>query len=459
MTKAKYILLFVMVAMLILVFPSISNATDDATEPVVEYTRTITGNDGSITINLTGLTLDESKAYSFALTTRGGTPETWHTLTEYTTNTAQVNLSSATSDIVAVLKVTDTGVLYIKDNSDDSYVVNGLQINLKLPLLQAIPYRIGGNSWNHIEILPGLYGSIGDTRNYNSGNTYYKVEKVTDREFVEAFLENNKDTSTLEELLPIVPDTGYSTDHDVAEDEVEDGLYIVWVRLTGEGCKNVNGAIIYDGLPDATTVGEYIEGLDLEKPTVQSIAVTSPQSGTYKTGQTVKITVTFSENITGETVPTLKIKFGTSEERTVTNGTISGKTIVYSYNIVDGDKGQLAVTGYAGGAIKDAAGNDAVISSKVISGNTIKANVEGTTTNNTQNQDKETNDGTTGDKGTGTTENKNENKKEETKNDGTQATGKIPHAGVEIGIVFIMLVVVIAGVVVYTRYNKMKDIL
>ena len=170
-----------------------------------------------------------------------------------------------------------------------------------------------------------------------------------------------------------------------------DGLYLLWVKRTGENCKEVYSCIVHDGLKEATRVEQYIAGLDVEKPTVQSIAVTSPESGTYKTGQTVKITVTFSEKITGETVPTLKIKFGTSEERTVTNGTISENEIVYSYNIVDGDKGQLAVTGYAGGKIKDAAGNDAVISSKVVSGNTIKANVEGTTNNNTQNHTQDRN--------------------------------------------------------------------
>ena len=113
---------------------------------------------------------------------------------------------------------------------------------------------------------------------------------------------------------------------------------------------------------------------DVTKPTVNTIAVTSPTTGTYKSGQKVKITVTFSENITGSTVPTLKIRFGTSEERSITKGTVSGSTIVYEYTIVDGDKGQLAVTGYAGGTIKDAAGNDATISSKTLSGYTIKAN-------------------------------------------------------------------------------------
>ena len=441
MTKVKYFMIILSTIFLLMILPNVAQAT-------VEYTRTIMGNDGSITINLTGIELDETKAYSFALTTKGGTPETWHTLTEYTTNTAKVNLSSATSDIVDVLKVTDTGVLYLKDNSDDSYVVNALQVDLKLPYLQAIPYKIGNNGWYSIE--PKLYGSIGNFYASLEDNVYYKLEKVNNKEFVETFLKNNKSITGLEELLPEPPESGYAQNgyFNVSKD---DGLYIIWITLTGDNCKTVRGAIIHDGKPDATTVEEYLEGVDLEGPTVSSIAVTSPESGTYKTGQTVKITVTFNEDITGTTVPTLKIKFGTSEERTVTNGTISGKTIVYSYNIVAGDVGQLAVTGYSGGTIKDSSGNDATISLKTISGNTIKANVEGTDTNNTENQDKTNNEGT------GNSNNGNNNSGAGNE-DKTTAPTEIPKAGTGIAIALSLVAILAVAMILRSKYNKLKDI-
>jgi len=136
-----------------------------------------------------------------------------------------------------------------------------------------------------------------------------------------------------------------------------------------------------------------------------------------------------------------------------TNGTITGKTIVYSYNIVDEDKGQLAVTEYAGGTIKDAAGNDAIIETKLVSGNTIKANEEGITNNNTENQDEET---TTGDETEGTTT--GDETTEETPNDETTAPNDIPKAGAGIGIILAIIAIIIAGIVVYSRYSKMKDI-
>lgn len=399
MMKVKYLIMLLVTVAFMLLIPNISSAA-------VEYTRTIPSNEGTIKINFTGLELDPMKAYEFALVRQGGTPENWFSIDDgYTTSEATVTLNSATSKIVEVLKTTDTGFIYIreKDNATGTYVLQAQQVNLKLPYLQSLSY-----SKNNIyyDIANMIYGSIGNEyTNIGADYTYAKWEKVTNEDLVEKFLSiknNNNNITELEGDLPNPPTTGYTTDRSPNYTDKNDGLYLLWVKRTGGNCKDIYSCIVHDGLPEATKLEQYIKGLDVEKPTVNSIAVTSPVSGTYKTGQTVKITVRFSEVITGETVPTLKIKFGTSEERTVTNGTITENKIVYSYNILDGDKGQLAVTGYSGGTIKDAAGNDAVITSKTVSGYTIKANVEGTTTNNTQNQDQTNNE---------------ENKNEETNKD------------------------------------------
>ena len=158
---------------------------------------------------------------------------------------------------------------------------------------------------------------------------------------------------------------------------------------------------------------------DTVKPTVESIAVVSPKTGTYEVGQIIKIDVTFSEKITGDKVPTLKIKFGTGEERSISNGKINGNKIEYTYTIVKGDQGKLAVTGYTGGTIKDLAGNDATISSKAISGNTITA---------------------------------------DTKEDKSTANQDYHKAGLEIGIILTIIALAVTSVVVYSRYKKMRDI-
>jgi len=232
----------------------------------VEYTRVISSGDGSITIKLTGITLEvnANKSYSYALTEQGGAPTTWHNVTEYTANTAEVLLNSATNDIVEVLKATDKGLLYIKDNTDNSYVVDGLTVDLKLPYLQAIPYS--GESYYNIG---SLYGSLGT--NYLGKNTHYKWTKVTDRNFIEKFLaikNSSGDITELEGYLPSVPQNGYDTGKTIYyNSKYSDGLYILWVKLKGDDCKTVVGAIIHDGLPAANKLEDYLASEPTSTPT------------------------------------------------------------------------------------------------------------------------------------------------------------------------------------------------
>ena len=104
MKNVKYVVITAIMMLLLFLIPNISKAT-------VEYTRTIPGNDGSIILNLTGLTLDENKNYSFTLLKGKGdlSTATWNNLIDFTSSTAKVTLSSGTKAIVDVLKVTDKG--------------------------------------------------------------------------------------------------------------------------------------------------------------------------------------------------------------------------------------------------------------------------------------------------------------------------------------------------------------
>lgn len=204
------------------------------------------------------------------------------------------------------------------------------------------------------------------------------------------------------------------------------------------------------------------------------------EDGTYNTPQTVKINVYFNEGIKGSTTPTLKIKFGDSPERTLTNGTIKNTGahfIEYSYNIQDTDKGQLQTVSFSGGNITDQKGNKAVLSCPVLSGSTtIKANTKATTTNNTANQnttnnntDKTNSDKNNADKNdsnnsttnkptntgsTGTTNNTSSTNKKDT----TVASGKIPQTGVGIGLTLLIVAVFSISILAYSKYKKLKDI-
>ena len=238
-------------------------------------------------------------------------------------------------------------------------------------------------------------------------------------------------------------------------------------------------------------------------PKVNSIQVVSPNAGTYKSPQTIQIAVYFSEKITGTTVPTLTIRFGTGTERKVTNGVIKdyhyydeGKCIIYSYNIQNDDEGQLQTVSLTGGTIKDAKGNDAQLSCPIISGNAIVANKTGIVTNNTENQDK-TNNTEDKDKNNNSANDKDDDNKSDTpsstdktntsnnKNDETNkqsgtsttnqpssstnkpSTGKVDptvankvlsYTGKSTVIVALIALIVVASIVAFKKYRKYKDI-
>ena len=104
--------------------------------------------------------------------------------------------------------------------------------------------------------------------------------------------------------MPTNPTEGYTKNNEAEYTEKNDALYLLWVKRTGQNCKDVFSCIVHDGLPEATTVVEYTTPA-IEGPTVESIYVASQNSGTYNISQTVKINVKFSEEITGTTVPTI----------------------------------------------------------------------------------------------------------------------------------------------------------
>ena len=356
-----------------------------------------------------------------------------------------------------VLKETDTGLLYIKDNSNYSYVIRDMEVNLKLPYLKAVNYTCFG------------YYAVGTT--YGISNGLYKYVKIEDRNFVEKYLNvknSNGDITTLEDYLPDVPSSGYSSGRAfISYHGKDDGLYLLWIKLSGYPYKDIYGCIIHDGLPEATSLGEYIQGLDLEAPTVRSIKVISPDSGTYSIPQTIKLGVYFSEQIKGSTTPTLKVKFGDSDERSLTNGTIinTGDTtscIEYTYNVQDGDIGQLQTVSLTGGNITDESDNVAVLSCPVLIGNiTIKANVE--ETNNTENQDntnEQNTDNSAENKEMETTTNKSTdtNNTSESKEDTTTIKGKLPQTGVDYKIIVVMTIVAVLTTVLYVKYKNISDI-
>ena len=440
MRNVKYFAITLFLAIVLFFIPNISKA---AAGTDVVATKIIENTDGSVEFKLTNINVTEDHQYTWGAskTTKAENVTKWYTLSTYDTSkkTAVVNFNVGKYE--ELLRTTDNAWIFIKDN-EETYIVEGLKVDLKLPVLKAF-YLTEDKTTTDFRSF-----SISPTKIYGISNYYYKFEKITNKNIISAYqdaIAKNHDLSTISSLATLsdAPESGWkaiegnygSSGQYINPKPTEQGLYYIWVKAQDSDSKAVIGYNLYYA--------------DAQGPLVKSIEVISPASGTYKTSQTIKIRVYFDEIITGTSVPTLKIKFGDSAERSLTNGTISGRYIEYSYNIKDNDKGQLATVSLNGGKIKDASGNDAKLSCPIISGNTIKANVDGTTTNNTENQDKTNNSSTTSPgKSSSSTNGKDE----------TTAKGKIPYTGISYSIIIAIVILLVGGIIAKAKYNDLKDI-
>ena len=163
----------------------------------------------------------------------------------------------------------------------------------------------------------------------------------------------------------------------VALDESDtDGIAISADKLSLNG-----GAIRDEAGNDATLThdalaadsGHKVDGSDTVAPTVSSIAVTSfpGDDNTYGTGDTIRIAVTFSEDVTVTGTPQLELEFydqGSSNKLAdYSSSNSSGANVVFEYTVAVGDSASdgLAIEAdkltLNGGTIQDPSGNDAVL--------------------------------------------------------------------------------------------------
>lgn len=475
MRKTKYLIMSLLVGIISFMFPTMVNATNTfTTTNGIQVKKVVTGfSNGSIELKVSNIELSSEGNYEWGISKSSSINSStkWYVLGDINASKkiASINLTVQDKNILALLRETNTAYLFIKDTkstddtTDDTLIIDALQVDLTLPPLYAFDcciwldsyYIIGGN----LSIVDQWVGAT-----YNIKNAYYKFEKITDETLVTDYKQALLDGTSLSEVFSIdkstvenienwtacTRDSNYPfTKIDKSKIPTDQGAYYLWIKAKDADSKTVYGCLIVN--------------IDADGPTVEKMYVSSPESGTYKTGQTVKIRVAFSEPITGSTVPTLKIKFGDSAIREVLNGTIvnSGNGdyywqhyIEYSYDIQDSDKGQLATVELTGGNIKDSSNNDAVLSCPIITGNTIKANVEGTTTNNTGNQDKSNNQ-------TPPNSNTQNEQKAETQNekqDNTVAPGTIPYTGGTFFVILTVLGITAVAIYVYKRNNDLKGI-
>ena len=135
---------------------------------------------------------------------------------------------------------------------------------------------------------------------------------------------------------------------------------------------------------------------DITPPALKSLMIAHSSAFKYDEGTNyylvsaginIAIKATFEEDIYGETAPTLTIKCGNGEKIQLTNGSIQGKYIIYTYTIKDKDKGIISAVSMTGGDIEDESGNKVekytcpeLATSYIVGKNYVYANGKGSAT-------------------------------------------------------------------------------
>ena len=236
---------------------------------------------------------------------------------------------------------------------------------------------------------------------------------------------------------------------------------------------------------DESNVGD-----DITPPYVKSILV--PHSSVYgyydsnsttyivPSGKVLIINVNFSENILATEIPKLTIRFGSGSNIELTEGTVSGSTVAYTYTIAKNDVGTMAAVSLEGGNITDEAGNAATLSCpklEVSIGSNYYIYANGTAVdiedgnnnkdNDNSNDNKENNNVENANNGSQAEQNGNNANQEEKnndqannnkENDSTIKVGGLPRTGVGIFGFFIFMLLVIGAIFVYVKYRNLRDI-
>ena len=140
--------------------------------------------------------------------------------------------------------------------------------------------------------------------------------------------------------------------------------------LVAGALMGILGLFAFDGMPPVSAQA------DTTAPTISSVAITSDtgdndsyfdDDGVYGIGDAIKVTVTFSENVTVTGAPKLELDIG-GTAKSAGYDSVDGSAAVFSYTVTEGDSDDDGVAISAdkltlnGGAIKDASDNDADLS-------------------------------------------------------------------------------------------------
>lgn len=429
MKKIKFIIIAFILATAIFLIPNISNAA-------IEVKKERYANNGSAKYTFTGLTLDTTHEYEFGFTkTPAAKVEKWNLITNYTENSAVIDITAASRAFTDVIIAVDTGYITIKDKTTDTVILQPYGIDLSIPYLNITNYTVINNGK---EFKWGMENNI-QINFWHRDNSvaYYQYEKITDEKVINKYKEiksKNGDYNTLQPLLKTTAPTtnwkvwdewrcsaniGQSTDtgYGYPQETInvpDSGLYYMWIYLAGtSGVRNLYGYILVDNL----------------QPEIALDTISLPKTKEVELGKTLTLTPTFSpENTTN------KIVTWTSSDESVATVDNAGK-------ITPKKIGSTIITVTSKDGNKKATCTVTVVKASE-NNNDNNGNV-----NNNNNSNNNTNNNA-----------KPNNQKPQTPNDDTTAPGTIPQTGVGIGLTCIIGVLIIGSIIAYIKFKKLKGI-
>ena len=439
MRKTKYLLMILFIGVMLFILPNISSAAE------VTVTRDVYSNNGSMKFEFKGLTLDKTHEYEFGLTQTAVTKvETWHLIAEYTETTASVDIVTTTKDLREVVNAVDTGYITIKDKTSDKVILEPYSVNLKIPFLRVTNYTVIPNGKGFGIELNDSNLQIG-LRCASNSKAYYQYEKIVDENIINKYKEikaKNGDVTEIENMLKTTTPssnwnvwalwTGYDSftgmnGYGYPQKNItvnDSGLYYLWVNFSGSNVKDIYGYVLVDNL----------------EPEVALESIALPKTRDMKLGENLTLTVTFNP----ETATNKIITWSSSDETVATvdnTGKVTPKKI-----------GSTIITATSKDGNKKATCTVNVVAAT----NNSQNNNAGT--NNGNNNNSGTNNDSNNSAATNNVNNKVTNNVAGTKVDNTISVGKLPQTGVKNGMIFVIIILIIASLVAYSKFNKYRGL-